>query len=69
MEGLVTTRRAAEIAGISESFLYHNHPHIPACFRAGRALRWDVTELLAWMKAQANGNGVTGSNGTGDHDD
>jgi predicted DNA-binding transcriptional regulator AlpA len=49
----VKTRQAALEAGLSASFLYHNWQHIPAARRAGNALRWDVDELLEWMKQQA----------------
>ena len=27
---------------------------LPGAHRAGRSLRWDVSELRAWMKAEAN---------------
>jgi len=50
---LTNTRQAAMESGLSLSFLYHNWRHIPAARRAGRALRWDVDELLDWMKSKA----------------
>lgn len=49
----VKTRQAAIESGMSESWLYHNWKRIPAARRAGRALRWDVDELLDWMRKQA----------------
>ena len=49
----VKTRQAAVEAGLSVSFLYHNWKHIPAARRAGNALRWDIDQLLDWMREQA----------------
>ncbi len=50
---LVKTHRAAIASGLSVSFLYHNWRQIPAARRAGNALRWDVPELLEWMRTEA----------------
>ena len=51
---LEKTHKAAIKSGLSASFLYHNWRQIPAARRAGNALRWDVDELLEWMKQQAH---------------
>ncbi len=62
MENLETTAVAAKAAGLSKWFLYRNARKIPAAHRAGRALRWDLEGLRAWMRqqaeAQASGNGT-----------
>lgn len=50
---LAKTHKAALESGLSVSFLYHNWRQIPAARRAGNALRWDVDQLLEWMRAQA----------------
>jgi len=50
---LVKTHNAAMESGLSVSFLYHNWRTIPAARRAGNALRWDVDQLLGWMRKQA----------------
>ncbi len=61
MDPLVDTDAAAKSAGLSKWFLYRNANKIPAAHRAGRALRWDTTQLKEWMRAQAtaqaNGHG------------
>jgi len=53
MSAMVKTREAAQAVGLSQFFLYRNANHIPAAYRAGRALRWDVSELKEWMRQQA----------------
>jgi len=53
MNPLITTIEAAKLAGLSPWFLYRNSRSIPACYRAGRALRWDIQELKEWMRRQA----------------
>ncbi len=61
MEPFVTTDIAAQLVGLSKWYLYRNANKIPAAHRAGRALRWDTTQLKEWMRAQAmaqaNGHG------------
>ena len=53
MNQLANTRSAAKAVGLSPWFLYRNAKQIPASFRAGRALRWDIEALKAWMRQQA----------------
>ena len=53
MGNIEKTKEAARIGKVSASFLYHNWKKIPAARKAGRSLRWDIDELLIWMKAQA----------------
>ncbi len=53
---LVKTPTAARAAGLSKSFLDHNWRTMGGARRAGRALRWDLGELLDWMKQQAQEN-------------
>jgi len=47
------TRPAARAVSISPSWLYKHADEIPAAHRAGRAVRWDVGALKAWMRDQA----------------
>lgn len=54
MNSLQSTEAAAKAVGLSKWFLYRNWPSIPAAYRAGKALRWDVEALKAWMKEQAD---------------
>jgi hypothetical protein len=49
------TKAAAAEVHLSPSFLYRHSKEIPAARRAGRALRWDVNALKAWMRQQAMG--------------
>ena len=53
MAKLEKTETAADAVGLSKHYLYRNADHIPAAHRAGRALRWDVEALKAWMRQQA----------------
>ncbi len=53
----VKTREAARAVGLSPYFLYRHADHLPAAHRAGRALRWDVPSLKAWMREQATSKG------------
>ncbi|MGD9851730.1 MAG: hypothetical protein AB7T38_10710 [Nitrospirales bacterium] len=53
MSNLESTEVAAKAVGLSKWYLYRNWPSIPAAYRAGKALRWDVEALKAWMKTQA----------------
>ena len=53
MDDLENTRRTAKAVGLSPWYLYRNANKIPAAHRAGRALRWDVAALKAWMRSQA----------------
>ncbi len=53
---LVKTLEASWVSGMSKSFLDHNWRTMGGARRAGRALRWDVDELLEWMKQQAQEN-------------
>lgn len=53
MSNLESTEVAAKAVGLSKWYLYRNWPSIPAAYRAGKALRWDVEALKTWMKAQA----------------
>ena len=57
---LEKTRPAARATGLSASYLYKHAHEIPAAHRAGRALRWDILALRAWMRQQAaaRGNGM-----------
>jgi predicted DNA-binding transcriptional regulator AlpA len=50
---LVSTREAARAVGINPFFLYRRVHQIPAVYRAGRVLRWDVEALKEWMREQA----------------
>lgn len=56
MSQLQSTEAAAKAVGLSKWFLYRNWPNIPAAYRAGKALRWDVEELKEWMRKQAKSN-------------
>ena len=47
------TKEAAAEVHLSASFLYRHSQQIPAARRAGRALRWDMDALKAWMISQA----------------
>lgn len=49
---LVSTRAAAKAVGLNPFFLYRHIHQIPAVYRAGRALRWDVEALKEWMREQ-----------------
>lgn len=60
MSDLEKTRPAAKSVGLSPWYLYRNADKIPAAHRAGRALRWDVDELRAWMREQAKGQNENG---------
>ena len=53
MHDLESTQRAAEAVGLSPWYLYRNADKIPAAYRAGRALRWDVAALKDWMSTEA----------------
>jgi predicted DNA-binding transcriptional regulator AlpA len=53
MAEMAKTKEAAKAVGLSTFYLYRNADRIPATFRAGRALRWDIELLRAWMRAQA----------------
>ena len=63
---LVRVELAAKATGLNRYYLYRlaasgKVPH----YRAGKALRFSVPELLAWMKAQAQqvkGNGSEDKN-------
>lgn len=50
---LVSTRLAATAVGLHPAFLYRRVHQIPAVYRAGRVLRWDVKALKEWMRDQA----------------
>jgi hypothetical protein len=50
---LVSTRSAARAVGLHPVFLYRRVHQIPAVYRAGRVLRWDVEALKEWMREQA----------------
>ena len=50
---LVKTPVAARATELSVSYLLHNWRNMRGARRAGRALRWDLDELLEWMKQQA----------------
>ena len=52
MADLETTTAAARAVNLSPWWLYRNQRKIPAAHRAGRALRWDVESLKAWMRKQ-----------------
>ncbi|MDR4495057.1 MAG: hypothetical protein R3B74_11660 [Nitrospirales bacterium] len=54
MSHLESTEVAAKAVGLSKWFLYRNWPNIPAAYRAGKALRWDVEALKTWMREQAD---------------
>jgi len=51
---LVTTKEAAMALGLSQFFLYRNSSVFPGAYRAGKAIRWDVAQLKAWMASQAS---------------
>ena len=53
---LVSTKEAATLVGLSPYFLYRNSKVFPGAYRAGKALRWDVGQLKAWMANQASQN-------------
>ncbi len=53
MSALVKTREAAQAVGLSRFFLYRHSSEISACYRGGKALRWDVQELRLWMRREA----------------
>lgn len=53
MSDMVKTREAAKAVGLSPYFLYRQARGNPAAYRAGRALRWDLEALKAWMRQQA----------------
>lgn len=61
MVGLVDTKTAAAAVGLSYSHLYRNAHWIPAAYRAGRAVRWDLNELKCWMREQAHATKTTTS--------
>ena len=50
---LVKVSFAAKATGLNKYFLYRlaNAGKIP-CYRAGRAIRFSIPELLEWMKTQ-----------------
>ncbi len=50
---LETTAVAAQKTKLSKWYLYRNARKIPACFRAGKAIRWDIELLRKWMREQA----------------
>lgn len=50
---LVSTRVAARAVGLSTFFLYRRAHLLPAVYRAGRVLRWDVDALRKWMRDEA----------------
>lgn len=52
----VPTMKAARLLGVSVSFLHHNR-NLPGKLKAGRVLRWDLDELRAWMRRQAQEGG------------
>lgn len=54
MSDLVKVEEAAKALGFSKPYLYKSAAAgaIP-CHRAGRAIRFDVDEVRAWMKQQA----------------
>ena len=56
---LVKAELAAKATGLNRYFLYRlaAQGRIP-CYRAGRALRFSIPELLEWMKCQTH-NGIT----------
>ena len=47
LRGLVRAK-----VGLSSFYLYRNAQKLPGAYRAGRALRWDLEELRAWMRDQ-----------------
>ena len=53
MSVLKNTEAAAKEVGLSKWYLYRNWPNIPAAYRAGKALRWDIEALKEWMRQQA----------------
>ncbi len=55
MANLETTEAAAKAVSMSRFFLYRYATKIPACYRAGRVLRWDIQALRAWMRNQQEG--------------
>jgi excisionase family DNA binding protein len=52
-KGLEKVEIAAQAMGVSKFFLYRlaAQGQVP-CYRAGKALRFDIVELRAWMKEQ-----------------
>ncbi len=64
MSELQKTKETARATKLSTSFLHHHWKEIDGAYRAGRALRWDVDQVRAWMRRQAevhaNGNGHDG---------
>ncbi len=53
LELLISSRQAAKLLKISERTLWRmqNDKEIPAPIRIGRAVRWDVQALKAWVSA------------------
>ncbi len=67
-EELVTAELTARATGLNRYFLYRlaSRGQIP-CYRAGRAIRFSIPEVLTWMKDQATATAK--ANGHGDHHD
>ena len=53
MGNLEKTRVAAKEVGLTPWYLYKNSEKLPGAYRAGKALRWDINELKAWMRKKA----------------
>ena len=60
--GLVKAEVAAQAVGLNKFFLYRlaKEGRVPV-YRAGKAVRFNVSEILAWMRTQAgtDGNGAS----------
>ena len=65
MAELVKADPCARATGLNKHTLYKLAAvgSIP-CYRAGRALRFDIAELREWMRTQATGR-IIGSGGKG----
>ncbi len=49
---LISTHEAAEALGSSEWWLYQNASRLAGCYRLGRGLRWNLSELLDALRVQ-----------------
>ena len=54
---LVPTRQAAQSLGLSVSFMNKHRDELPGKYRAGRVYRWDLDELLTWLRRRAQEGG------------
>jgi len=56
--GLVKASTAAQAVGLNKFFLYRlAAEHKIPSYRAGKAVRFNVSEILAWMRTQAGADG------------